>query len=195
MILNTTRGSWRWKAHYTRMTRENCLFQCECLSLAISSFPPEPKMRVRLQKGACSFSFVILHVFLQRWVFEGCIKQGGWSLRSLSLSNLGRSFAKENGQREWCTCHGRSWIFFLLILHWQSLCLCNANKQYPHLTLCRSFGSSLPVFGWPKKRVFILLCLYNHHNHQKQQVCTDVLYVFVPVCAECLQHFCYLGTW
>ena len=36
-----------------RMTRDNGLFQCECLSLAISSLPPEPKMRngpqVRLQ--------------------------------------------------------------------------------------------------------------------------------------------------
>ena len=37
MILNTTRGTWRWKAHYMRMTRDNCLFQC--LSLAVSSLP------------------------------------------------------------------------------------------------------------------------------------------------------------
>ena len=39
VILNTTRGTWHWKAHYMRMTRDNCLFQCDCLSLAISSLP------------------------------------------------------------------------------------------------------------------------------------------------------------
>ena len=39
VILNTTRRTWQWKAHYMRMTRGNYLFQCECLSLAISSLP------------------------------------------------------------------------------------------------------------------------------------------------------------
>ena len=39
VILNTTRGTWHWKAHYMRMTRDNGLFRCECLSLAISSLP------------------------------------------------------------------------------------------------------------------------------------------------------------
>ena len=39
VILNTTQGTWHWKAHFMRMTRDNCVFHCECLSLAISSLP------------------------------------------------------------------------------------------------------------------------------------------------------------
>ena len=39
VILKTTWGTWHWKAHYTRKTRDNCVFHCERLSSAISSFP------------------------------------------------------------------------------------------------------------------------------------------------------------
>ena len=51
VILNTTRGTWQWKAHYMRMTRDNCLFQCECLSLAVSSLPLNLKWGTGCRSG------------------------------------------------------------------------------------------------------------------------------------------------
>ena len=51
VILNTTRGTWQWKAHYMRMTRDNGLFQCECLSLAISSLPLNLKWGMGRRSG------------------------------------------------------------------------------------------------------------------------------------------------
>ena len=54
VILNTTRGTWHWKAHYMRMTRDNGLFQCECFSLAISSLPLNLKWGTGRRSGYSS---------------------------------------------------------------------------------------------------------------------------------------------
>ena len=51
VILNTTRGTWHWKAHYMRMTRDNCVFHCECQSLAISSLPLNLKWGMSRRSG------------------------------------------------------------------------------------------------------------------------------------------------
>ena len=63
VILNTKRGTWHWKAHHMRMTRDNCLFQCECLSLAISSLPFNLKWGTGRRSGFKGFLvciFIIL---------------------------------------------------------------------------------------------------------------------------------------
>ena len=51
VIFNTTRGTWERKAHYMRMTRDNCVFHCECLSLAISSLPMNLKWGTGRRSG------------------------------------------------------------------------------------------------------------------------------------------------
>ena len=66
-ILNTTRGTWHWKAHSMRMTRDNSLFQSESLSLAISSLPLNlkwgtgPKVRLQYINVLFTFCFISLH--------------------------------------------------------------------------------------------------------------------------------------
>ena len=51
VILNTTRGTWHWKAHYMRKTRDSCVFHCECLSLATSSLPMNLKWGTGRRSG------------------------------------------------------------------------------------------------------------------------------------------------
>ena len=51
VILNTTWGTWHWKANYMRMTRDNCVFHCQCLSLAISSLPLNLKWGMGCRSG------------------------------------------------------------------------------------------------------------------------------------------------
>ena len=59
--------TWQRKAHYMRMTRDNSLFQCECLSLAISSLPLNlkwgtgPKVRLQYINVLFTFCFISLH--------------------------------------------------------------------------------------------------------------------------------------
>ena len=109
--------------------------------------------------------FIMFFFSVQCLCLMGCIKQGGWSLRwSLSSSNLGgsgQSFAEENGLLGYMSREVLDILFRNCLPHFQSLCLCIANRQYSHFTVCRGFGSSLPVLesdsygscGWPKKRV------------------------------------------
>ena len=64
MILNTTRGTWHWKAHYMRMTRDNCVFHCECLSLAISSLPLNLKWGTGRRSGYNIYIYIIIYIYI-----------------------------------------------------------------------------------------------------------------------------------
>ena len=90
VILNTTRGTWQWKAHYMRMTRENYLFQCGCLSLAISSLPLNLKWGMGRRSGYRligvvyrtfnrTVTYILLLPVYVTWVFLACHQPVGFS--------------------------------------------------------------------------------------------------------------------
>ena len=70
VILNTTQGTWHWKAHYMRKTRDNCVFHCECLSLAISSLP------LSLKWGTgCRSGYISVHLISYQCINSSCLVQ------------------------------------------------------------------------------------------------------------------------
>ena len=81
VILKTTRGTWHWKAHYMRMTRDNGLFQSERLSLAISSLPLNLKWGTGRRSGythnLCCFVIVVL---IENWSNNVTTSASDWLL-------------------------------------------------------------------------------------------------------------------
>ena len=74
VILNTTRGTWHWKAHYMRKTRaDNYVFHCECLSLGISSLPLNLKWGTGRRSGYnCKVGLLMIVWCPMPCSFQGC---------------------------------------------------------------------------------------------------------------------------